>query len=171
MSLRFLNVLGPAFVIASRINGQSHYLHVSPIKLWFDFGHVTELGRTDRCEVLWMREQDGPRVADPIVETDSSFRGFCFKIRCYLANFHLFCLFSFLRNGYFKSRCQSQHSLRYRSSCCAINSQNLVRSMLPPETIATIGPLPAFLFSAAATGNAPAPSEITRAFSARSRIA
>ena len=53
----------------------------------------------------------------------------------------------------------------------AISSQNLFRSMLPPETMATIVPLPAFPVSAAASGNAPAPSEMTRAFSAISRIA
>src|SRR2546430_9580786 len=43
--------------------------------------------------------------------------------------------------------------------------------MLPPETTATIGPLPALPLSAAATDNAPAPSAITRLFSASNRIA
>src|SRR5207247_8976531 len=40
-----------------------------------------------------------------------------------------------------------------------------------PETTATIGPFPALPLSAAASGSAPAPSEIIRAFSASSRIA
>jgi catechol 2,3-dioxygenase-like lactoylglutathione lyase family enzyme len=52
-----------------------------------------------------------------------------------------------------------------------ISSQNFLRSILPPETMATIGPLPALPVSAAASGNAPAPSEMIRAFSAISRIA
>ena len=52
-----------------------------------------------------------------------------------------------------------------------ISSQNFFMSILPPETIATIGPLPALPVSAAATGSAPAPSEMIRAFSAMSRIA
>src|SRR5437870_8032649 len=43
--------------------------------------------------------------------------------------------------------------------------------MLPPETTATIGPLPALPLSAAATDKAPAPSAITRVFSANNRIA
>ena len=52
-----------------------------------------------------------------------------------------------------------------------ISSKNLSRSMLPPEMIATMGPGPAFPVSAAATESAPAPSEITLAFSAISRMA
>src|SRR5207237_2724752 len=52
-----------------------------------------------------------------------------------------------------------------------ISWQNFSRSMLPPETIATIGPLPTFPVNAAASGSAPAPSEIILAFSAISRIA
>jgi hypothetical protein len=43
--------------------------------------------------------------------------------------------------------------------------------MLPPETTATIGPGPAFPVSAAASDNEPAPSAMTRAFSASMRIA
>src|ERR1700726_1267185 len=53
----------------------------------------------------------------------------------------------------------------------SISSQNFFKSMFPPETMATIGPLPALLVSAAASGKAPAPSAITRAFSAIKRIA
>src|SRR6266404_2138333 len=51
-----------------------------------------------------------------------------------------------------------------------ISSQNFLRSMLPPETMATIGPLPAFPVNAAATDRAPAPSEMIRVFSAINRI-
>ena len=50
-------------------------------------------------------------------------------------------------------------------------SHIILRSIFPPETIATIGPGPAFPVSAAASGSAPAPSLMTRAFSAISRIA
>src|ERR1700683_359188 len=50
-------------------------------------------------------------------------------------------------------------------------SQNLAISMLPPETTATIGPAPALPGSAAASDNDPAPSAMTRAFSASMRIA
>src|SRR4030095_3150613 len=75
-------------------------------------------------------------------------------------------------DGFAKFRGKSQY---WRGdgddSWLAVNSQNLLRSMLPPEMIATTGPLRAFPPKAAARGNAPAPSEITRDFSAMSRIA
>src|SRR5436190_8664819 len=61
--------------------------------------------------------------------------------------------------------------LCYEADTLLISSKNLSRSILPPETTATIGPLPALPLSAAATDNAPAPSAITRVFSAISRIA
>src|SRR5256886_8794492 len=60
---------------------------------------------------------------------------------------------------------------RQAHSMVAINSENFSRSILPPETMATRGPLPALPVSAAARLSAPAPSAMTRAFSARSRIA
>ena len=53
----------------------------------------------------------------------------------------------------------------------SISSLNFFRSTLPPETMQAIGPSPAWPVSAAASGNAPAPSEITRAFSAISFMA
>src|ERR1051325_3125608 len=51
------------------------------------------------------------------------------------------------------------------------NSANFLRSMLPPEMTATMGPSPALPLSAAATASAPAPSAMTRTFSATRRIA
>ena len=75
-------------MVAGRIDRQSDNLHVSALKLWFYPSHVAELGRADRGEVLRMREQDGPRIADPIVESYAAFGCFCFKIRCGLANSH-----------------------------------------------------------------------------------
>src|SRR5476651_26916 len=59
----------------------------------------------------------------------------------------------------------------FQAADAPINSQNFLRSIFPPETIATIGPGPAFPVNAAASGKAPAPSEMIRAFSAMSRIA
>src|SRR6266498_3650095 len=63
-------------MIASRIDGQSHHLHISPIKLRLNFSHVTEFRRADRSEVLRVREKNGPRITDPIVETDSALGGY-----------------------------------------------------------------------------------------------
>jgi hypothetical protein len=52
-----------------------------------------------------------------------------------------------------------------------VSSANLARSMFPPETTATIGPSPALPEVAAATASAPAPSAMTRSFSATSLMA
>src|SRR5207249_10780061 len=149
MPLSFFNVVGPSLMIAGRIDRQSHDLHVSTLELWLYFGHVTELSRADGREVLRMRKQDSPGVADPIMKPDPALSGFRFKIWCCVANLH--CSSSFFCWRLFKFVGESQWA-------CAINSQNLLRSMLPPETTATIGPLPAFPLSAAASGSAPAPS-------------
>src|SRR5262249_28236146 len=156
---------------AGRINRQSHDLYVSALELRLYFCHVTELSRADWCEVFRVREQNRPGVADPIMEVDPALGGFCFKIRRCIANFHLFSS-SFLCEPLFQIFQTKSMLLRDAGVFhCAMSSQNLLRSMLPPETIATIGPLPTFLLSAAASGNAPAPSEMIRAFSAMNRIA
>src|SRR5262245_41498561 len=52
-----------------------------------------------------------------------------------------------------------------------VTSANVVRSMLPPETTATIFPFPARPLVAAATAHPAAPSAITRARSATRRMA
>src|SRR5206468_11503401 len=36
-------------------------------------GHIPELGRAYRREVLWMGEQHGPLVANPLVKVDRAF--------------------------------------------------------------------------------------------------
>src|SRR6185436_9643578 len=44
-------------------------------------GHVAQLGGAHRSEVLGVREQDAPTVAEPIVESDRSLRRFGGEIR------------------------------------------------------------------------------------------
>src|SRR4029077_17417580 len=46
----------------------------------------------DGSEVLWLRKQNGPRIADPLMEPDRSFTSFCFEIGCCISNLHLFFL-------------------------------------------------------------------------------
>src|SRR5947207_5645198 len=113
MPLSFFNVVGPSLMIAGRIDRQSHDLHVSTLELWLYFRHVPELSRADRGEVLRMRKQNGPRVADPIMETDPALGSFCFKIWCCIANLH--CSSSFFCWRLFKFEAESQ-------CVCAINS-------------------------------------------------
>src|SRR5436309_1006196 len=54
-------------------------------ELRLDRRHGAELGRADGREVLRMGEEDGPGVADPVVEADRSFGRLCLEIRCGVA--------------------------------------------------------------------------------------
>src|SRR5438094_3359632 len=87
VALRFLDVRGPSFMIAGRIDGQSDDLHVSAVELWLDPRHIAEFGRADRGEVLRVGEQDGPGVVDPVMEVHPSLSGFCLEVWCCIADF------------------------------------------------------------------------------------
>ena len=54
----------------------------SLVELGLDLRHVAELGRADRREVARVREEHGPRVADPVVELDRAFRRLGLEVRC-----------------------------------------------------------------------------------------
>src|SRR4029079_3519642 len=82
MTLRLLDVLGPLVVIADGIHAQSDDLGVALVELGLQSGHVAELGRTDWGEILRMRAQDGPAVADPFVQADGALGGLRGEIRC-----------------------------------------------------------------------------------------
>src|SRR5262249_46275767 len=66
---------------AERIDGQSDDLDAALVEFWLDLGHVAELGGAHRGEVLGMREQHHPFVADPVVEADLALGRFRFEIR------------------------------------------------------------------------------------------
>src|SRR5262249_24474210 len=48
--------------------------------------HVAELGGAHRREVLGMREQHAPGVADPVVKPDRAFGGVRLEVRCEVAD-------------------------------------------------------------------------------------
>ena len=58
-----------------RVDRQADELAVALGELGLDLGHVAELGGAHGREVLGVREQDGPAVADPVVEVDRALRG------------------------------------------------------------------------------------------------
>ena len=80
-ALRLLNVGRPAGMLFDRVDRETDDLDATLVELRFDLGHVTEFGGADRREVLRVREQHHPRIADPIVEFDLAFRGLRFEIR------------------------------------------------------------------------------------------
>ena len=85
-TLRFLDVARPAGVALHRIDRQADDLDAAPVELRLDLGEVAELGGADRREVLGMREQDRPFVADPLVEPDAALGGFGLEVGGQAAN-------------------------------------------------------------------------------------
>ena len=57
-------------MLVERVDREADDLHAAAVEVGLDLRHVAELGRADRGEVLRVREQDDPRVADPVVEAD-----------------------------------------------------------------------------------------------------
>jgi len=60
----------------TRIDAQADELCAALGELGLDLGHVAELGRADRSEILWVGKQDSPLVADPVVKADLALCGF-----------------------------------------------------------------------------------------------
>src|SRR6516162_968541 len=72
MTLGFFDIVRPTRMVADRIDAEPDDLAVALVELGLQPRHVAELGRADRREVLRVREQDGPAVADPFVEVDAA---------------------------------------------------------------------------------------------------
>src|SRR3546814_6893469 len=77
-----LDVLGPALVVLDRIHAEADELHVALVELRLEPGDVAELGGADRREVLGMREQHGPAIADPVMELELPLGGLRGEIGC-----------------------------------------------------------------------------------------
>jgi hypothetical protein len=61
---------------------------IPPLELGLDLGHVPELGRADWREVLRVREQHRPGVADPVVEAHRPFRRLRLEVGRRIAKLH-----------------------------------------------------------------------------------
>ena len=81
-ALGLLDVGKPTAMAVDRIDAQADELGVAFGELRLDLGHIAELGGADRREVLGMREQDRPAVADPLMEIDRSFCGLSGEVGC-----------------------------------------------------------------------------------------
>jgi len=66
-------------VLVDGVDGQADDLDAALVEFRLDLGHVAEFGGADRREVLRMRKQHHPVVANPIVEADLAFGGLCSK--------------------------------------------------------------------------------------------
>ncbi|MCY1415612.1 hypothetical protein D9M71_311030 [compost metagenome] len=86
VALGFLDVTNPFAVVADRVDGQADHLGIALVELGLELGHVTQLSGADRSEVLRVGEQDGPLIADPLVEVDRAFGGFGGEIGRFITN-------------------------------------------------------------------------------------
>jgi hypothetical protein len=91
-ALRLLDVAHPAGVALHRIDREADDLDATPVELRLDLGQVPQFGGADRGEVLGMREQDGPFVADPFMEADAALGGVGLEVWCLAANAEQRCL-------------------------------------------------------------------------------
>src|SRR5689334_8596039 len=141
MTRRLLDVLGPALVIADRIDAESEDLAAALVELGLETGHVAELGRANRGEILRVRKQNRPPRADPVVEVDLPLRGVGGEIGCFAVDpqCHVFASvvpISSVSNGR-NSRLLSRDATAYAQDMPARNAS----SAAPPgEARAHAGP-------------------------------
>ena len=64
-----------------RVDAEADDLHVALVELGLELRHVAELGGAHGREVLRMREQHRPRIADPVVEADPALGGVGLEVR------------------------------------------------------------------------------------------
>ena len=68
------------------IDAQPDQLDAALVEFRLQLGERAEFGGADRGEILRMREQQRPAVADPVVELDLALGGFGLEIRGHGAN-------------------------------------------------------------------------------------
>src|SRR4029453_15002005 len=86
MALGFLDILGPFLVIGHGINAQTDHFKFAFRELRFETRHIAELSCANRGEILWMRKQNGPPVANPVMEINGSFRRLRGKIGSFFSD-------------------------------------------------------------------------------------
>ena len=73
-------------MVFDRVGREPDDLRIAPVEFALHLRHGAQLGRAHRREILGMREQHRPLVADPLVEIDLAFGGFGLEVRCRVAN-------------------------------------------------------------------------------------
>lgn len=84
MPLCFFDIAYPLVVTGNRIRTQADNFAVTPSELRLKLGQVSQFRGTHWREVLRMRKQNGPSVADPVVKIHGARGGFGRKIGCRL---------------------------------------------------------------------------------------
>ncbi len=73
--MRLRDVGRPLAVGVDRVDADADGLDVALVPLGLEARHGAELGGADRREVLGVREEQAPAVAEPFVEADRPIRG------------------------------------------------------------------------------------------------
>ena len=80
--LRRLDVLRPLLVIGDRVDADAEDLAVALGELVVQAGHRAQFGGAHRGEILRVRTEDGPAVADPLMEVDGALGGLGGEVWC-----------------------------------------------------------------------------------------
>ena len=80
-ALRLPDVVRPFLVEIDRIDAEANDLHAALVEFGLDLCHVAELGGADRGEVLGVRENHPPGIAEPVVKPDAAFGSIGLKVR------------------------------------------------------------------------------------------
>jgi hypothetical protein len=70
---RFFDFLRPIPMVGERVDAEPDGPDVMLVEGGFEPRHFAEFGRAYRRKNLWMRKQDCPAIADPLVEIDRTF--------------------------------------------------------------------------------------------------
>jgi hypothetical protein len=74
-ALGLLDVNRPAPVVVDGVRAEADHFRVASVEFRFQTGHVAQLRRADGREVLGMRKQNRPFLADPFVKLDGTVGG------------------------------------------------------------------------------------------------
>ncbi len=74
-------------MILDRVDAEAHQFDIPLVEFRLHVRQSAQLGRADRREVLRVREQQAPAIAQPFVKADRAFSGLGLKVGGDVANF------------------------------------------------------------------------------------
>ena len=77
---------GPLLVVGDRVDAEADHLRPALGKLRLEVGDCAEFRGADRREVLRVREQHSPAIADPLMEVDGALGRFGGEVGSYIVD-------------------------------------------------------------------------------------
>src|SRR5215469_1990678 len=78
-------------MVADGVNAEPDNLGVAPVEFRLEARHIAEFGGAYRREILGVRKQYAPRIADPFVKADRTGGRLRFEIWCSVCNRQTHC--------------------------------------------------------------------------------